>query len=52
MSRYVGDVALDNDPASRYLPWTVGLLVFLATLALAVGMVLSTAGDVWRERLS
>ena len=52
MSRYVGDVPLDNDPASRYLPWTVGLLVFLATLALAVGMVLSTAGDVWRENLS
>lgn len=48
----VSDVPLSNDPASRYLPWTVGLLVFLATLALAIAMVLSTAGDVWRQNLS
>lgn len=48
----VSDVPLRDDPASRYLPWTVGLLVFLATLALAVGMILASASDVWRENLS
>jgi cell division transport system permease protein len=48
----VSDVPLSGDPASRYLPWTVGLLVFLATLAFAVGMFLSTAGETWRQNLS
>lgn len=48
----VSDVPLGEDPASRYLPWTVGLLVFLATLALAVGMVLAAASDVWHDNLS
>lgn len=48
----VSDVPLSADPASRYLPWTVGLLVFLATLALAVAIVLSSASDVWKQNLS
>lgn len=48
----VSDVPLSGDPASRYLPWTVGLLVFLATLAFAAGMFLSSAGDTWRQNLS
>jgi cell division transport system permease protein len=48
----VRDVPLSDDPASRYLPWTVGLLVFLATLAFAAGMFLSSAGDTWRQSLS
>ncbi|MFT5487596.1 MAG: cell division transport system permease protein [Alphaproteobacteria bacterium] len=48
----VSDVPLSGDPASRYLPWTVGLLVFLATLAFAAGMFLSSAGDIWRQNLS
>lgn len=50
--RRVSDVPLSGDPASRYLPWTVGLLVFLATLAFAVGMFLSTAGETWRQNVS
>lgn len=48
----VRDVPLSGDPASRYLPWTVGLLVFLATLAFAAGMFLASAGDTWRQDLS
>ncbi|CAN0439622.1 unnamed protein product, partial [Discosporangium mesarthrocarpum] len=48
----VSDVPLSGDPASRYLPWTVGLLVFLATLAFAAGMFLASAGDTWRQNLS
>ena len=48
----VRDVPLRSDPASRYLPWTVGLLVLLATLALAAGMFLWSAGETWRQNLS
>ena len=48
----ISDMPLSDDPASRYLPWTVGLLVFLATLAFAAGMFLSSAGDTWRQNLS
>lgn len=48
----VSDVPLSGDPASRFLPWTVALLVFLATLAFAAGMFLSSAGETWRQNLS
>ena len=52
MIRRATDIPLNEDPASRYLPWTVGLLVFLATLSLAVGMFLATAGENWRRSLT
>lgn len=52
MMRRVSDVPLSGDPASRFLPWTVALLVFLATLAFAAGMFLSSAGETWRQNLS
>jgi cell division transport system permease protein len=48
----VTDVPLRNDPASRFLPWTVGLQVLLGTLALAAAMLMSTVGDTWRTSLS
>ena len=47
-----GDVALRGDPASRFLPWTVGFLVFLATLAFAVVMFLASASEYWRQSIS
>ena len=43
---------LGGDPASRFLPWTVGILVFLATLSLAVGMFIVSANENWRHNLS
>lgn len=52
MIRRATDLPLNEDPASRYLPWTVGLLVFLATLSLAVGMFLASAGENWRRSLT
>ena len=48
----VTDVPLRNDPASRFLPWTVGLQVLLGTLALAAAMLMATVGDTWRSSLS
>lgn len=47
-----GDVALRGDPASRFLPWTVGFLVFLATLAFAAVMFLASASEYWRQSIS
>lgn len=52
MIRRISDVPLSGDPASRFLPWTVALLVFLATLALASGIFLQSAGETWRQNLS
>ncbi|MEX2453751.1 MAG: cell division protein, partial [Rhodospirillaceae bacterium] len=52
MIGHVTDVPLRNDPASRFLPWMVGLQVFLATLALAAAMLMATVGDTWRDSLS
>jgi len=46
------DVALRSNPASRFLPWTVGFLVFLATLAFAVAMFLASASEYWRQSIS
>lgn len=48
----VSDVPLSGDPASRFLPWTVALLVFLGTLAFAAGIFLQSAGETWRQNLS
>lgn len=48
----VSDVPLSGDPASRFLPWTVALLVFLGTLAFAATMFLHSAGKTWQQNLS
>ena len=46
------NVPLDLGLASQLLPWIVGMQVFLATLALASGVLLFTTGNVWRTNLS
>ncbi len=35
MARIPYDIPLHRDPAARFLPWIIGLMVFLATLTLA-----------------
>ena len=45
------DLPLGRDASSRFLPWIVCLMVFLAALALAATMALSNAGDGWRAGL-
>ena len=52
MIGFVRNGPLDLDSASRYLPWIVGMQVFLATLALAAGIFLFTTGAAWRTNLS
>jgi cell division transport system permease protein len=46
------DLALDVDPARRYLPWLLAMIVFLAGLALAGMMSLSSAVERWDKGLA
>ncbi len=46
------DLPLSNDPAVRILPWVVGLMVYLATLTLAVALLVSTLATEWSAGLT
>lgn len=46
------DLALDTDPARRFLPWLLAMIVYLAGLALAGMMSLSAAVDRWDHGLT
>ena len=41
------DLAPDRDGSSRFLPWIIALMVYLAGLALAAAMVLEQIADRW-----
>lgn len=43
---------LARDASSRFLPWLIAFMVWLAAMALAAVMVLSDAGDQWRQSLT
>ena len=46
------DFPLEADESSRFLPWIVAFMVYLATLALAAAMALATVVDRWDRELS
>lgn len=46
------DLPLSKDPAVRILPWIVGLMVYLATLTLAVALLISTLASDWSAGLT
>lgn len=46
------DLPLDRDPASRFLPWLIAFMVFLAILALAGVMTLHQMSRKWDSGLS
>jgi cell division transport system permease protein len=52
MTRRAVALPLARDPSSRFIPWIVGFMVFLAALALAVAMAVSNAGHHWRAGLA
>ena len=52
MKKSKNGLPLSADPVSRFLILKVGLLVFLATLSLAVGMVMSSAAESLKRSLS
>lgn len=43
---------LSRDASSRFLPWLIAFMVWLATLALAAVMLLSVASEQWRKGLT
>ncbi|MHA1114083.1 MAG: cell division protein FtsX [Alphaproteobacteria bacterium] len=43
---------LRDDPAGRFLPWIIALMVYLATLALAGALIAADAGQDWRRALT
>jgi cell division transport system permease protein len=52
MSGLAADLPLDRDESSRFLPWIIAFIVFLAVLALAAATLLARAGDAWRRDVS
>lgn len=46
------DLPLSRDPASRLLPWIIAFMVYLAALALAAALALSTLTAHWRAGLT
>lgn len=52
MIRTAPVLPLARDASSRFLPWLIAFMVWLATMALAAVMVLSAAGVQWRESLT
>lgn len=50
--RLARDLPLDRDETSRFLPWIVAFIVFLAALALAATLVVGEAISAWNQGLS
>lgn len=46
------NIPLARDPSTRLVPWIVGFMVFLATLASAGGLRLTDMADQWRQGLT
>ena len=46
------DLSFENDPARRFLPWLIALMVFLAALALAAAMVFDRMSSRWQQGVS
>lgn len=52
MIRPYRDLPLARDATNRFLPWIIGLMVFVATLSLAATMLLAGVGGKWRAGLT
>lgn len=46
------DLPLANDASGRFLPWIIGCMVYLATLALAAAIIADGLADRWRADLA
>ena len=51
LNRYENMLIGDNQ-AARSFPWTLGILVFLATVVLAITLILSATADKWETNVS
>ena len=46
------DVPLDRDASSRFLPWLIAVMVYLATMSLVVAITMNKLADRWNQGLS
>ncbi|MEK9692363.1 MAG: hypothetical protein VW235_05450, partial [Rhodospirillaceae bacterium] len=47
MRQTLNAIPLANDPATRYLTWTVTFMVWLATITLGLSIIISNLGNKW-----
>lgn len=52
MASSYSDIPLARDPSTKLVPWIVGFMVFLASLAAIGGLRLTGVADQWRDGLS
>lgn len=52
MIRSYRELHLAQDATNRFLPWTIGLMVFMGTLAFAATLILAATSGAWRSGLS
>ncbi|MFQ5970737.1 MAG: cell division protein FtsX [Alphaproteobacteria bacterium] len=52
MARMRSDLPFERDQSNRFLPWIVGVMVFLAALAVASAIVVGNAVQTWDTGLS
>ena len=52
MKRSAWSLPLGGDATDRFLPWIIGLLVFIAAMALAIALALGGAAERWRASQS
>jgi cell division transport system permease protein len=45
------DLPLHADPSGRFLPWIIGLMIYLASLSISVGLSLNTLTHHWSQGL-
>ena len=50
--RWRTDLPLGRDPASRFLPWLIGLIMVLGSLSLAIALALNSSIKQWEGRAS
>ncbi len=52
MWRFRTDLPLDRDSTSRFLPWIIGFMVYLAMIAATVALIVDQATQRWQRDLS
>jgi cell division transport system permease protein len=46
------DLPLNADPSSRFLPWIIGLMIYLASFSIVVGLSINTLTSEWTQGLN
>ena len=46
------DLPLNADPSSRFLPWIIGLMIYLASLAIVIGLSVNQLTSQWVQGLT